>query len=192
MSLPWWLFGLRGPGPGAFRLQGEASPWCSPTEQDISLQQESVRVNTPLCVCPPLVCPQQSHSCCQPPPPPPGTPQDEQPGLPQALMRLLLRSGISVGTLQEPSLLPQPCGALAFKPLCPSEPRAPGAPPPDAGPQAGARPGTPRTHSWGRAAAVSPTHSRVWVPRPANAGFGCTSSAPSCRLVMISSLCLWM
>ena len=74
MSLPWWLFGLRGPGPGAFRLQGEASPWCSPTEQDISLQQESVRVNSPLCVCPPLVCPQRSHSCCQPPPPPPGTP----------------------------------------------------------------------------------------------------------------------
>ena len=148
MSLPWWLFGLRGPGPGAFRLQGEASPWCSPTEQDISLQQESVRVNSPLCVCPPLVCPQRSHSCCQPPPPPPGTPQDEQPGLPQALMRLLLRSGISVGTLPEPSLLPQPCGALAFKPLCPSEPRAPGAPPPDAGPQAGARPGTPHTHSW--------------------------------------------
>ena len=72
-------------------------------------------------------------------------------------MRSLLRSGISVGTLQEPSLLPQPCGVLAFKPLCPSEPRAPGAPPPDAGPQAGAQPGTPCTHSSGRAAAVSPT-----------------------------------
>ena len=113
-------------------------------------------MNTPQCICPRLVCPQRSHSCCQPPPPPPATPQDEQPGLPQALMRSLLESGISVGTLQEWSLLPQPYGAHAFKPLCPAEPRALGAPPPDTGPQAEAQPGTPRTHSWGRAAAVSP------------------------------------
>lgn len=28
MSLPWWPFGLRGPGPGTHRLQAEASPWC--------------------------------------------------------------------------------------------------------------------------------------------------------------------
>ena len=53
---------------------------------------------------------------------------------------------------------------------------------------AGWSPAWDSVHSLLGESCCSLTHSRVWVPRPADAGIGCTSSAPSCRLVMVSLL----
>ena len=140
-------------------------------------------MNTLRCICHPLVCP-------QPPPAPPETPRDQQPGLPQALMRSLLGSGSPWAPSKSRACFPQPCGALAFKPLCPAEPSARGAP------------SWRWSSGWGTAwdsaqsllgeSRCSLTSSWVWVACPADVGFGFLLSALSCHLVVISSLCLWM